>query len=634
MTQTFLTQTDFTAGELDPRLLGRTDLNSYQSGAAKLRNVVVETTGGVRRRPGMAYVATAEGPGRLVALETGPASAFLLVFSDFQVDIYLDGGLQATVATLWNEAQIAQIAWAQRGQSLLITHPDVPPQQLTRVSDTVWTIGQWQFVEIGSPTVTSQPFARFADPDIEMQASATTGTVTLTSSAAVFVAEHLGGIVRLNGKQVELTNIQTPTQAVGLVLQDLDNTDPTKDWDELAFGDARGWPVAVSFHQDRMVIGGSRDLPNAVWLSKTSDHFNFDVGTGLDDEAIAFRLAANNDPAIRSLISSRHLQIFTSVGEWVITGSPLTPTNIQAQQQSAIGSPRDRQVPPRDVDGATLFAARSGREIREFLFVDTEQAYQAGDLALLARHLVQDPVDQDFDQTRRLFLIVMTDGSLASIAIYRIADIAAWSLHETDGRVLSVAVAGGQAYLLVERANGVFIEQLDDQLMVDSGLRLSQPDPTLVWDGLDHLEGRTVALIADDLVVEPAVVAGGAVTLTDSARDLVVGLPFTHVIEPLPPAFASGRVGQAPAYRPVRITLRLFETQSLRIDTGDGLREVILHTVGGGPTDREPSPFTGDLFLRALGWRRGVEQPPWRIEQDTPLPCALLSATTEVKVNS
>jgi hypothetical protein len=181
--------------------------------------------------------------------------------------------------------------------------------------------------------------------------------------------------------------------------------------------------------------------------------------------------------------------------------------------------------------------------------------------------------------------------------------------------------------------NGIFIEQLDEQSMVDSGLRLSQPDPTLVWGGLDHLEGRIVALIADDFVVEPAVVTGGQVTLTNAVRSPIVGLPFEHMIEPLPPTFGSGR-GQAPAYRPVRITLRLFETQSLRIDTGDGPHEVVLHTVGGGPADRDPPAFTGDLSLRALGWRRGTEQPPWRIEQDTPLPCALLSATTEVKVNS
>ena len=635
MTQAFLTQTDFSAGELDPKMLGRTDLRSYQSGAAKLRNVVVETTGGVRRRPGTEYVGNATGRGRLVAMETGPEQAYLLAFSDFQVKIFRDGVLRETLATPWNEAQLAQIAWAQRRQSLLVTHPDVRPQRLTRESDSVWSIAQWSFVEIGDPAVTSEPFARFADPSVAIQSDSSTGTVTLITSAPVFVAEHLGGIVRIERQQIQLTNIQSATQAVGLVLQEPVSTAMTTDWDELAFSHARGWPVAVSFHQDRMVIGGSRDLPNGLWLSKSGDHFNFDLGDGFPDEAIDIRLAANDEPAIRNLMPDRQLKVFTSVGEWVVSGEPLTPESMQVQQQSRIGSPLDRQVPPRDVDGATLFAARNGREIREFLFVDTEQAYQAADLALLARHLVQDPVDQDFDQARRLFLIAMADGSLASIAIYRIADIAAWSRQETAGSVLSVATAGGETFLLVERANGIFIEQLDDQLMVDSAVRLSAPEPSLTWDGLDHLEGQTVAVIADDRVVEQAVVAGGQITLAQPARQVTIGLPFSHVIEPLPAVLAPGRsVGQAATYRPVRITLRLFETQSLRIDTGDGLHEVILHTVGGGPSDRDPSPFSGDISLRALGWRRRAEQPPWRIEQDTPLPCALLSATTEVKVNS
>jgi hypothetical protein len=633
MTRAFVSQTNFSAGELDPRMLGRTDLRAYENAAAKLRNVVVETTGGVRRRPGMAYIATAAGPGRLVDLETGPEFAYLLAFSDFQIDVYRDGVLRATVVAPWTEQEIAQIAWAQLGDSLLITHPDVPPQQLRRESDTVWTIDQWVFGQTPDG-VTAEPFARYADADVEMQSTATTGTVTLNTSADVFVAEHLGGIVRMNGKQIELTNIQSSTQAVGLVLQTLDDIGPTTDWDELAFSNARGWPITVAFHQDRMVIGGSRDLPNGLWLSKTGRSFDFDVGDGLDDEAITFRLAADDTPAIRALIPSRNLQIFTSTSEWVVTGTPLTPTNIQVQRQSRIGSPRDRHVPPRDVDGATLFVARSGREVREFLYVDTEQAYQAADLALLAQHLVRDPVDQVFDQKRRLFLIVNEDGSLATIAIYRNADIAAWSLEETDGRVLSVAVVGGETMLLVDRPGGVQIEQLDDQLMVDAGLRLSQAPPALVWSGLGHLEGQDVALVADGLVLERTTVSGGQVVLDRPTSELIVGLPYRHVIEPMPAALSGARVGgQDPLYRPVRVSLRLFETQSLRIDTGDGLRDLPLHTIGGGPKDRSPAPFTGDRALRALGWRRGTDQPPWRIEQDTPLPCALLSATTEVKVN-
>jgi hypothetical protein len=78
----------------------------------------------------------------------------------------------------------------------------------------------------------------------------------------------------------------------------------------------------------------------------------------------------------------------------------------------------------------------------------------------------------------------------------------------------------------------------------------------------------------------------------------------------------------------------LLATQSLYIDTGGGLRDLPLRTVGDAPIDGSPTPFTGDRSVRALGWRRGAEQPPWRIEQTTPLPCTLLSVTTEVKVNS
>jgi hypothetical protein len=634
MTTVFLTQTNFTAGELDPRLLGRTDLKSFENGAAKLRNVVVDTTGGVRRRPGTAYVATAQGEGRLVALETGPSHAYLLALSEFRIDVYRDGDWQATIATPWSQAHLPQLVWAQQDDGLLIVHPDIPPQRLTRQSDVAWSLNEWRFEEKDDGALCA-PFARFADSDVEIQASATSGSITLTTSLPHFVAQHLGTRLRIEGQQVELTNIQSPTEANALVIQTLANTGPTKDWDELAFSEARGWPVALSFHQNRMVIGGSRDLPNALWFSKSGRFFDFDTGEGLDDEAIVFRLAANDDPAIRALMAGRNLQVFTSVGEWVVSGDPLTPTNIQVEQQSRIGSPRHRQVPPIDVDGATLFVARNGREIREFLFTSIEDAYQATDLALLTRHLVVDPVDQAFDQGRRLFLIAMADGSLATIAIYRNADIAAWSLQETDGRVLSVAILDGQAMLLVARANGVFIERLDDTLLVDSGRQLSNPQPSFLWAGFDHLEGHEVAVVADGQVVEPSTVVGGTITLAAPARAVMIGLPYTHVIEPMPAMLAPGRLGgQDPVYRPVRITFRLLATQSLHIDTGSGLRELPLRKVGEGAMDRTPAPFTGDRSVRALGWRRGTEQPPWRIEQATPLPCTLLSATTEVKVNS
>jgi hypothetical protein len=168
MTRVHLLQSNFTAGELDPRLLGRTDLRSYQNGAAKLQNVVVETTGGVRRRPGTAFVASAPGRGRLASFESGVGLAYLILLTDLQLDIYRDGTLLATLATPWTEAQLAELTWAQFRDRLILAHPDVPPQILTRLSDVNWTIADLAFAEKTTQD-SCAPFARFAEDDVTLQ---------------------------------------------------------------------------------------------------------------------------------------------------------------------------------------------------------------------------------------------------------------------------------------------------------------------------------------------------------------------------------------------------------------------------------------------------------------------------------
>jgi len=48
--------------------------------------------------------------------------------------------------------------------------------------------------------------------------------------------------------------------------------------------------------------------------------------------------------------------------------------------------------------------------------------------------------------------------------------------------------------------------------------------------------------------------------------------------------------------------------------------------------DAAPQRFTGDVRLRALGWRRDALATLWRIEDDTPLPMTLLSVITEMRM--
>ena len=632
MSRLTLHKTSFTAGEISPRLLGRGDLTAYENGAAKLRNIFIHPTGGISRRPGLRFIDTARGNGRLVAFEFNTEQVYLLVFTDSYVDIYRDGVKTASFAVPWTESQIRQIAWVQTADTLLVVHPDVPPKKITRTSDSDWTIADWVFVEKDGRIF--QPFHKFGDETVTLTASATTGAITLTASADVFVAGHSGLRFRIENKEVEIDSITSPTQAQATAKETLASSSATKDWEEQSFSAVRGWPQSVNFHQDRMTIGGSRDLPNRLWLSKSSDLFNFDLGEGLDDEGIEFAILSDQVNAIRAVFSGRHLQVFTSGAEWMVTGDPLSPGNVQLRRQTRIGSPTDRTVPPRDVDGATLFVPRNGPELREFLFADVEQAYQSTDLAILAQHLIDVPVDQDFDTSSRLFFIVMENGDLATVTIFRSEQVTAWSLQETSGAFQSLALIGNTSYFMVTRTGGVFIETLEDGLNLDSCLTGTEATAKSTWTGLDHLEGQTVAILADGAERAAKIVTGGAVTLDEPASTVQIGIAYTHIVEPLPPMVQSVRGGtQGGRVRPVAITLRLQDTAALRLDTGRGFTNVPFKTFGNTLLDTPPQPFTGDKKVRALGWRRDGTQPLWRIEQSTPLPFTLLSVTTEININ-
>lgn len=625
-------KTTFTSGEVSRRLLGRGDLRAYENGALTLRNLFIHPTGGISRRAGMYFIDTVAGPGRLIDFEFNTQQTYLLVLTDLQMDIYQSGAKVATLVTPWNIAQIAQISWTQSADTLLITHPDVRPQKLTRSGGGVWALNPWEFY-VDDDGVKHQPYFKYADSDVTVTPNGTTGTVTLTASDNVFNALHAGTRMRVGGGEVDITSYASPTVVEGVVTKPLSSTDPTTDWREQSFSPLRGWPVSGAFHQDRLVIGGARDLPNRLWFSKSGDIWNFDLGTGLDDEAIEFAILSDQVNAIRAVFSGRHLQVFTSGAEWQVVGSPLTPETVQINRQTRVGSRTDRTILPVDVDGATIFVARNGKELREFLYTDVEQAYQATDLSLLARHILNDPVDQAFDKRNRLLHLVLSDGRLATLTNYRAEQVSAWTLQDTNGQILSVSVVGDDVYVLVHR-NGIYtIEQFDDTLHLDSALSGESETPTATWNGLDHLEGQDVSIIGDGVVMPNKTVTGGGVTLDGAVSNVTIGLPYTHICEPLPPSLLSNG-GAGRAVRMVEAVFRVEDTASLKLDVGRGLADMPLRDFDDGVIlDAPIEAVSRDITVKSFGWQKDLTKPLWRIEGEAPLPFTLLSVTTELKVN-
>ncbi|OYQ36989.1 hypothetical protein CHU95_03110 [Niveispirillum lacus] len=630
MTRLKTVKTSFTGGCVSPDLLGRGDLAAFENGALTLTNVLIEPTGGITRRPGTGFIAHVPGPGRLIPFTFNTEQTYLLVFTDLQVSVFGDDRVQAILPSPWTQEQLSNLTWAQSGDVLLVCHPDREPRRISRVGPGLWNVEPWVFAEEeGRPRI---PFFRFADPAITLTPSGMTGRIRLRASAPLFTPGHEGAPFRIHRKPGRIAAVRSGTEAEIDLADTLPHTNPTADWDEAAFSPQRGWPLSVAFHQDRLVIGGSRDLPNRLWLSKSGDLFNFDLGEGEDDSAIEFAILSDEVNPIRAVHSGRHLQVFTTGGEWAVTGVPLTPTAIRLDRQTRIGSVATRNIPPQEIDGGTLFAAGDG-SIRDFLWTDLEQSYSAADLTLTTRPILPGTVDLEYDRRRRLLLAVQADGTLAVLTLYRNEQIRAWVRLVTAGRVLSTAQVGAHLYWLVDRDGRVSVEVWDDALHVDAGLAGSVDHPTARWTGLHHLDGRPVAVLADGAVTTVEPVIAGRLRLPIPARQVQAGLAFTHEIEPMPPNLLAAE-GQGRRARLLAVTFRLKDTPALRADLGRGPVEVPLRRATGPALAMAPAPgFTGDRRLTATGWQTSRAGPPWRIAEERPLPFTLLSVTHEMKVN-
>lgn len=633
---TTIVKTNFTAGELSYQMLGRCDLTAYENGALYLRNVFISPMGGVKRRAGLRYVDTLEGKARLISFAFNTEQTYLFVILNQKALVYKNGTKVAEITTPWLEKDLAEIRWTQSADTLLIAHKNYPLQKITRSSDTVWNIENWSFY--AKDGYIYQPFYKFAGANVTLSLSALSGNITITASSPVFLTSHVGIRLQIGIGQVEIKAYTSPTEVSAEVkTPSLFKTAPTNntttDWKEQAFSAIRGYPVAVTFHQDRLVIGGSRDLPNRLWFSQSSDMADFNLGEGLDDEAIEFGLLSDQVNAIKALFSGRHLQVFTSGAEWMVSGEPLTPSNIQLKRQTRIGSPNYAYVPPRNVDGATLFCGAGNTGIREFLFSDLEQAYQSEDLSLLSRHLMDNPIDEDYEPNSRILFVVMMDGSLCTLTNYRTEQVSAWSRHETDGDFVSVAVEDEIVYVVVKRDSAYLLEVFDSEISMDCAFSQVSENAKTLWGGFSLLAGKEVNIIADGLLVEPQSVSqSGEIELNYPAQNVLVGLGFTHKIVPLPPATFSNAKRANVFTRLIRAIFRVIDTNVMEVDVGLGLQNVLPQKINGTEGfSVNKQNVTKDIVLRGIGWKREPLSPLWRVESSLPLPFFLLAVTTEIK---
>lgn len=410
---------------------------------------------------------------------------------------------------------------------------------------------------------------------------------------------------------------------------------------EAVISATRGWPRCGTIHQGRLILGGLRSRPSTMLGSKVGQYFDFNKGTSLDDEGLNVTIDGDQVNAILQVVSGRHLQLFTSGGAFVaLTAPPLTPKNLALDRQTKRAI--KEFVATAEIDGVELYVEKTGRSLREFVFTDVEQAYNADLASLLAPHLIRDPValavaPGTSEAGADYVFLVNSDGTAACLNTLRNQEIAGYTLFETDGKFLDVAVLeSGQVYFAVERTIGgtarYFIERLDRAARVDGAKIYAAGFPIAAATGLAHLEGKTVRAIRDGFVEQPKVVAGGQIALDAPAQaSLQVGLHFDAYVDLLP---VEGKLADGTMIgrraRTVAATLRVDKTAALSVAGFVQSFRRFATSGGVSPLDAPPPEFTGDLRVAGLtGWsgRAGL-----RIARPFPAPMTVLGVSLEVSV--
>ncbi len=441
--------TNFTGGELSPRLDGRNDLAKYASGCSTLENLIVYPHGSAARRPGRNHVAEVKDrtkKTRLIPFEFSTTQTYMLEFGNQYIRFYKDNGQILSsgsayeISTPYLEAELFDLKFAQSADVMYICHPNHEVEKLSRTGHTSWTLSDVSFTK--GPFLDPNTTATTLTPS-----SASTGSRTITASAVTginsdsgFLATDIGRQIHFNSGYGVITAVGSTTSITVNVTTAFANANAITNWYLGAFSDTTGHPSCVTFFEQRLAFAATLNNPQTVYFSKSGDYENMDAnlgGTIADDDAIIYTIASNQVNAIRFMTTTRTLIIGTAGGEFAVSGggadNAITPTNILIKKQSNHGA---ANVDAIAVGNATLFLQRARRKIRELAFNFDVDGYVAPDMTILAEHITEGGLTQVAYQQEPNQIIYATreDGELVGLTYQREQQVTAWHRHIFGGR--------------------------------------------------------------------------------------------------------------------------------------------------------------------------------------------------------
>lgn len=387
---------------------------------------------------------------------------------------------------------------------------------------------------------------------------------------------------------VRITSFTDPTHVEAEIVKSLpvgyvteEGTQTTDYWALGAFSDETGYPSAVTFHQQRLVFGGTNNNPQSIFGSTQIDVEDFErTPDQEDDESYFYTLSSTQRNQILWMKSGQELNVGTNGNEFIVRsgGSTITPTDVTIIPASNYGSRRD--CDPVQSNGYILFPQVGGSRLRQLTYDYDSNRYHGVDLNRVANHLTIDGIDQMTVQNEPYALIWMiVNGRLLSMTYETEEDVYAWCQHnlangeqtETNGWVETICAIPNDSkerlWLCVRRDGQYYVEYLEDFFQVGDSLENAwfldsalayDGEPTTTITGLDHLEGKQVSIMANGAVHPDRTVTNGEIELAYEATHVVIGIPFVSIWQSMRlEGGTQDGVGQGKSKRIANVILRL-----------------------------------------------------------------------------
>ena len=630
--------------------VGATDLGAATVTLAEFNLITQTTTAGVPSES------------KLVDFSVTTDRNYLLSITDNNVRIFKNPGTHvADVRVPFTAAQVSTVRDTQTESVMLFFHEDVPSQRLINLgTDTDWFLDEVPFTNVPtydfdddlSPTpvadvqsivfhtgfvsgdqyqidvegVLSKNITYAGDATADEQNSTifnmqrnlqdmpvygeTGVTVTRTGTRTYSIS-----VSGESAKDFELYSaFPTSGTAKPITITKLANGSPRK---EPVWSANRGYPKTGCFFEGRLVLGGTKSKTASIFFSKSGSFFDYEIDDGDDDEGIFATISSRKLNEIIDVYPGRNLQVFTSGAEFSVTSTPVTPSSVGITPQTNHGASYIEVV---DVDGSTIFVDRNGKTIYDFVYSFNEDAYVTHDRSVLSSHLIKQPTDMAMlsgttSEDANWLFIPNADGSVTILNTLRDQDINGFTqwISANSGFITNATVVDDELYMIDKRniAGNVeyHIEKWSfDHLMDDSIIFNPVPTDTTIT-GLGHLQGETVQIVADGVVLPERTVVGSQITLTSEEvgyTNVEVGLNFPVEVTgmPLNTNIGSGE-NQMRIKRIVRMNIRVYQSYGYYVDGQPvPIREFGYSSVS--PLDTSPNSKTGIIedVLNTIGWTR------------------------------